>query len=554
MKYERLALTYQNLENEPGLIKKTEILTKLFLESKINETEMFIQLVAGRAWPMWSQKKLDFGKQLAITALSRVTGMNKRAILDAIKTEGDLGNAAEKLTINKGQETLFSKELDVKDVFSNLRKLSEQTGAGSVDKKIALVTELLSSAKPVEAKYIIRTVTEDLRIGVGDGVMKKAIAAAFDVDESSIERAQSVANDYAKVAKVARTDGEPGLLKLTLEANRPIKVMLAYKSESMSDALEKVGGKGAIEYKFDGFRVQIHKKKNTIRVFTRRLEDVTKQFPDIVEAAKRAINVDEAIIEGEAVGIKNKKFLPFQTVSRRIKRKYDIEKTMKEIPVVTFLFDIMLKNGENEIDKPFEKRRKILESIIDENESMRLTEQLITDDVDAGKKYYLDALAAGLEGVMVKNLSSPYKPGARVGHMLKLKPTMETLDLIVTGAEWGEGRRASWLGSFILGVQSEDGIKTIGKMATGLTDAEFLEITKTLKPLITSDDGKVVCVNPKVVFEVAYEEIQKSTKYESGYALRFPRLVRVREDKGIADADNVTRVELLYSTQRGKSN
>ncbi len=552
MRYQELAETYNELEEESSTLQKTEILSGLFRKASQDEIEMVALLINGRVFPNWSQKKLDFGKQLIIASLSRVTGRNKRAVLEEIKNEGDVGAAAESLLAKKNQATLTSKKLTVSDVFQNLRKLADVGGEGSVDKKTALVSELLSSASPLEAKYISRTVTEELRIGVGEGVTRKAIASAFEVKEKAVEKAYALVNDYALVAKVVKEKGEKGLGELGMELGRPIKVMLAYKSESMEEALEKVGGKAAIEEKFDGFRVQIHVSK-TITVFTRRLEDVTDQFPDIVEAAQKAVKEKKVILEGEAVGLKDGSFLPFQKVSRRIRRKYKIEEMAEKIPVTTFLFDIIYRNGENLLKKPFRERRKILEDVVEPAERMKVAEQLVTSDPEEGKKFYLDAVAKGLEGVMVKNLDSPYKPGSRVGHMLKLKPTMETLDLAVIGAEWGEGRRTSWLGSFILGVQTPDGLKPIGKMATGLTDSQFKEMTEKLKPLITSDTGKVVDVKPEVVVEVAYEEIQKSPNYESGYALRFPRMVRVREDKGVEEADDIERVERLYDTQKGKT-
>ncbi len=555
LRYSELANLYEQLERISSKHEKTAIIASFLRKVDAEDLDKVALLLLGKVFPPWSMEELGFGTQLMIRAIAIATGANEKQIENAYKETGDLGLAAERFVARKKQMTLFQQPLTVDKVIGNLRKVAKIEGEGSIDKKIALVAELLTSASPKEAKYIVRTVLEELRIGVAEGIIRDAISLAFNVPVDIVERAYNLTNDLGFVAKIAKEKGKEGLQSLKLEPGRPIKVMLAQKVESVKEALEKMGGKVAVEIKYDGARMQIHKKGDKITLFTRRLENVTRQFPDIVDMVKKGIKAEECIVEGEAVAIdENGKPRPFQTLSRRIKRKYDIEKMVKEIPVELNLFDIVYLNGKSLIDVPFEERRKILESIVELHGKLKLAEQLISDNVQEIEKFYKKALDMGHEGIMIKNLKAPYKPGSRVGYMVKLKPTMETLDLVIIGAEWGEGKRAHWLSSYLLACRDPDTGKylSIGKMGTGLTEDQFREMTERLKPLIIRSEGKFVEIKPSVVVEVAYEEIQKSPNYESGFALRFPRLVRVREDRGPEDIDTIYRVRKLYEEQFGK--
>ncbi|MCK4306582.1 MAG: ATP-dependent DNA ligase, partial [Candidatus Eisenbacteria sp.] len=316
-------------------------------------------------------------------------------------------------------------------------------------------------------------------------------------------------------------------------------------------------GKAAFEIKYDGMRIQIHKEGGKITIFTRRLDDVTKQFPEIVDYAKKCITAKNCLIEGEVVGINPQtgRPYPFQKLSRRIKRKYDIEEMAKKIPVEVNLFDIMYLEGETLIGVPFSERRKELEKIIKPVKGkFQLAEQVVTGDVKEAEKLFKKAIGMGHEGVMVKNLGAAYTPGSRVKHMYKVKPVQESLDLVIIGAIWGEGRRSKWLGSYILGAkdpETEEFIE-VGKVATGLTDENLQTLTDMLKPLITREHVNRVEIKPKLVVEVGYEEIQKSPTYESGFALRFPRVVNIREDKGPEDATTTEQIAKLFGSQRHK--
>jgi len=452
-----------------------------------------------------------------------------------------------------------------------------------------LVAELLTSAEPVQAKYLVRTVLEDMRIGLGEGTIRDSIVWAFFMEDAGIEYNEeknkveyakgrevfdkyavavqdgiNLTNDVAVVAITAKNGGIEALSKIKLHSGTPIKVMLYLKAKDIADAFKIVGKPAAIEYKYDGFRVQIHKKDGKISVFTRRLEDVTKQFPDVVKYVEEHIKADSFIIEGEAVGYdpSTKKYVAFQNVSQRIKRKYDIEQIAQKMPVEVNLFDIIQLGEKNLLNEPFTERRKLLESIMQNPVPLKivLAKQLITDDEEKARKMYEESLAAGNEGIMMKKLDGNYNPGARVGLGVKVKPVMDSLEVVIVGAEWGEGKRGAWLASFIIGVRDNDTgeILGIGRVGTGFKEKEeegvnFNQMTELLKPLVTKTAGRIVTVKPKIVIEVKYEEIQASPTYSSKYALRFPRFVKLREDRGVDDINSIQDVRELYSGQRGRN-
>jgi DNA ligase-1 len=583
MDYQKLVNVYQRLESTTKRLEKTHIISEFLRTVKVDDLPKVILLLQGKVFPNWDQSKIGVASKLILKAIGISTGIEKNKIETSWKRTGDLGKTAEELVVLKKQATLFSKDLSVTKVFNNLQKLATLEGQGTVEKKMQLIAELLTSAKPLEARYIVRTVLGELRVGVGEGSLRDAITWAFfakdigftydekendikieDREEynkyvGAVQKAYDLSNDFSSVAKVAKTKGLKGLASMQLQLNNPVKVMLAIKVKDIAEGFERVGKPAAVEYKYDGFRMQIHKGKQGINIFTRRLEDVTKQFPEVVEYVKKHVKGKEFIIDSEAVGYNPKtgKYLPFQNISQRIKRKYEIERMAKDFPVELNVFDVIYYEGKNLIKEEFGKRHELLWKIVDQvPRKIILAKSLITSDEKDVKKFYNESLKAGNEGIMFKALDAPYKPGARVGHMVKLKPTMETLDLVIVGADWGEGKRASWLSSFTIACIDEDGnFLEVGKVGTGIKEKEeegvsFEQLTKMLKPLITSSKGKGVKVKPKVVIEVRFEEIQKSPTYASGYALRFPRLVQIRDDRGPDDISTLDMVEDFYEGQK----
>ncbi|MBR9680261.1 MAG: ATP-dependent DNA ligase [Candidatus Altiarchaeota archaeon] len=548
MEYQLLAKTYSDLESTASMLAKKDILSIFLKNTPKQILKRISYLVTGQVFPSWSQKELNMAHGLAIQAISRVTGATREEITEVLKKEGDLGSVTAILLESRKQSTLFSEKLSFEKVYTSFEKISNSEGRGSVEKKISILSDLLSNASPIEAKYLVRTVLGQLRIGAGHGTIRDAIAQAFGVSKPLVEKAISVLNDLGEVSELA-TKGESALVDIKLVPSRPLKVMLYPKAETVGEALEKTGEISQAEYKYDGFRTQIHKLGKKVIIFTRRLEDVTHQFPDVVDAVLTSVKVNEAIYDSETVGVDKHGFIPFQKISQRIRRKYDIKKISKEIPVETHLFDILYLDGKNLIDEPLSTRLKLLEKSFTPSKNLKIVDHMQGNAKEL-EIFYQEALDKGAEGLMIKSLESSYKPGQRVGFGYKLKPKAESLDLIVVGAEWGEGKRANWLSSYILAARNANTneLQEMGRMATGMTEIQLEELTQELKKLVIKD-GKIVKIKPKIVMEVAYQEIQKSTKYASGFALRFPRLIRVRDDRGVDDIDTVSRIKFLYQNQ-----
>ena len=557
MEYKILCEYYEKLEKESSKIQKTKILAKLFSQCSTEDLEKVVFLVQGIVYPKYTQLELGIATQLMIKAMSRAYGVYEEKIEEEFAKIGDLGLVAEKLSKNKKQSTLFKKLLTVEKVYDDLRKLPLFSGEGSQEKKIMTIYHLLILAEPIEAKYLVRTILGELRIGVAEGIIRDAIVEAFlplkDEAVDAVDYAWSILSDFSVVAKIAKEKGIEGLKSVKIEVGRPIQVMLGEKAESIEEVVNEYG-EVAAEWKYDGMRTIIMKKEDKIWLFTRRQEDVTKQFPDLIELCKRGIKANECVIEGETIAIDPKNNIPmaFQVLSQRIHRKYDIEKMVEKIPIQIHLFDIVYLNGEMLISIPLIERRKILESVVNVIPGkFELAKQVITKDVKIIEEFYNEALKAKQEGIMLKVLNSPYRFGRHVGGWYKIKPTMESLDLVIVGATWGEGSRANWLTSFELAVRDPDtgNFLRCGMMSTGLTEEEYEVMTELLKPLIIYEKGKEVKVKPKIVIEVKYQEIQKSPNYESGYALRFPAFVRLRDDKGPEEADTIDRLVELYKSQ-----
>ena len=547
MQFSQLAGLYEQLDSTTKKLEKRDILADFYKKCPDSELYQAVLLSMATVFPRGDQE-LGIADGMIKRVIQRVTGSSEKDVIDKFRSTGDLGLAVEKLIEKRKQRALAKRELTIDHVFDNLRRLPEITGKGSQDKKITLIAELLSAASPKEARYIVRTCIGQMRIGVAAGIVRDAIAKAFDKNPKDIEHMYNLVGDYGHVAE--RT--KKGKMKVEIELFKPINVMLADRGGDDIKAAVESFENPAIETKYDGFRVVIHKSGGEIKIFSRRLEDVTKQFPDIVAWSKQ-LAAKECIVDGEAIAIKDGKTLPFQQLSRRIQRKYEIEKMVAEIPVQVNLFDLIYLDGRSYMQEPLKDRWSALKKIIKNSKNLRLAEHIETKNVKEAETFYKAALSVGQEGVIVKNMDAHYQPGRRVGYWLKVKPILEPLDLVVVGAEWGEGKRAKWLSSVILAARKGNKLISTGRMASGFTEEQLEQLTKTLKPLITGEEGKIVSVKPQVVIEIGYEEIQKSPKYESGYALRFPRLLRIRTDeKRPEDADTVATIEKLFRMQRGR--
>ncbi len=552
MRYAELAGLYAKLEKTTLKTLKTRLVSDFLKRTPDELLNVVPYLVLGKVFPDWDERELGVGEKLLMKAVSTATGISEREIENSVKDTGDLGESIALALKTKKQRSFFSQPLTIKRVYETFVKVAEVSGSGSQEKKLKYLANIFMDAEPMEGKYLARTVLGTMRTGVAEGLMRDAIASAFGVNAELVERAYMLTSDFGYVARTAKERGDEGLAGVEIQVGKPIRPMLAQVAANVKEALGEMGGKAAFEIKYDGARVQVHKDGDRVTIYSRRLENVTKSIPDTVEAVKEAIKANTAIVEGELVAVgEGGRPRPFQYVLRRFRRKYNIEEMVKRIPLELNLFDVLYVDGKGTIDLHFAERRKVLESTVRENGSVKLAKQLITDDADEAEGFYREALELGHEGLMAKRLDSAYEPGNRGKKWLKIKPTMEDLDLVITGGEWGEGRRAHVLGSFLIAAYDpEQGrFLPVGKVGSGFTDEDLAEFTRMLKPLIVREEGKYVEIEPKVVIEVTYQEIQRSPKYESGFALRFPRYVALREDKSPEEADTLERIAQLYDLQ-----
>ena len=546
------------LEKIESTRKRTEItsLVAEFLKSlELDEVEPAVSLILGRAFPKWSQKTLEVSGATLMENLKRATNVDWTGFSDEFSKTGDIGSAAmavfEKSKV-KRQAVLFQEPLTILQVRRSMEAISDATGSGSREKKERLMTVLFSQAQPLEAKYLVKVFIGEMRTGLHEGLLALAVAKAFNVPPSAVQRASMALGDLGEVAAFAKTGGAKSLSQVAFKIFRPVQLMLAQVADDVAEAVEEHGGETAFEYKYDGARVQIHKLGNEVQIFSRRLTNVTQSLPEIVEAVKCNVASVEAIFEGEVVAVDSAGVpIPFQHLMRRFKRVHDVKGTAEKIPVRLYLFDILYLDGKSLITLPYVERRKILSENTGE---IPLTTQIITGNREEAEKFLNAALDAGHEGLMAKKLDSPYMPGKREKRWFKIKPVLEPLDLVITAAEWGYGRRHNWLSDYYLAARdSETGeFLTVGKTFKGLTDAEIIEMTQRLKKLSVMERRHRVEVLPRIVVQVAYNEIQMSPKYKSQMALRFARITRVRPDKGPGEADTIQRVRAIYEQQFAK--
>jgi len=545
-------------EKLEGMKKRTLMISLVsdFLKTlELGEVEPAVSMILGRALPKYSEHTLEVSWATLSEIIRRITGVDWKVFTDAFSKTGDIGAAAKIVFESSGvkrQLSLFEKVLTINDVRKSFEAIAEAVGPGSREKKERLLEALLSAASPLEAKYLVKIIIGEMRTGFHEGLMEQAVSEAFHVPLDAVQRASMVLGDIGAVAAIVKTEGKEGLSKVGFKVLRPVKLMLAQMANDVAEALKEHGGKTALEYKLDGARVQIHKKGGNVKIFSRRLTDVTESLPEVVETVKRNIKAESAILEGEVIAVDGEGHpLPFQHLMRRFKRVHEIEDAASTIPVKLFLFDILYLNGQSLITLPYLQRRQILEEYAGE---IPLTKQIMTDSVEEAERFLKEAIDAGHEGLMAKKIDSDYVPGIRGKRWLKIKPTLPPLDLVIVAAEYGYGKRHKWLSDYYLAARdAETGeLLTVGKTFKGLTDAEIVEMTKRLKELTVKEEPRRVLVVPKIVVEVAYNEIQKSPKYKCGMALRFARITRIRDDKTPEEADTIQRVREIYASQFSK--
>ncbi|MFA9435580.1 MAG: ATP-dependent DNA ligase [Candidatus Bathyarchaeota archaeon] len=515
--FKELATLCKKLEVTTKRKEKTKLISEFLHKLDESEIKPAILLIIGSVLPETDNRSLDVGWRTIKRVMDR-----------------------------KGQTTLFRRDLSIHDVYDTLIEVADSEGPGSRNNKVRLIERLFSDADPVEAEILVRIIFREMRIGVNEGMMMEALAETVGVQGGLIRRALMMTGDIGKVAEEAVVRGEGGLMGLEATLFVPLKPMQANTAETPEAVIQDYGGKTAFEYKYDGARIQIHGKAGEVRVFSRRLTDVTASLPDVTSIVSSFGIKRDFILEGEVVAIGSRgKPLPFQDLMRRFGRVKDVEEMVRKIPLRLHLFDVLYLGNGLLIDEPYQKRWSELEKLVPQE---YLVKRIITDNPADATEFMEQALEEGHEGLMAKRLDSPYSPSKRGKLWYKLK-SVETLDVVVVAADWGSGRRRGWLSNYHLGVWDGDEYLVIGKTFKGLTDEEFRWMTERLQSLRERETGHTVHVRPGLVVEVAFNEIQKSPHYKSGYALRFARVKRIRTDKSPDEADTHQRVHELYEKQ-----
>lgn len=551
--YQKLVDVYEEISENSARLTKIDIISNFLKEIQKTDPKItydVVLLLQGKIFPPWSEEEMGISTQLIIKTLSKLSGENTKKIEDKLAQLGDIGEVAEQIVANNKQMTFFSIPLTVKKVIDNLRKTCQITGSNSQNKKLNLILELYTSSSASEAKYITRTITERLRIGVGEGTMVDAIAKAYGIDKQVVDRAYMLSNDLGEVAKRALIS-EEDVKKITITPGKPIKPMLAQLSEGIKESICEIGHVIA-ETKYDGIRIQIHHVNGKTTMYTRQLENVTEALPEVVEYLDEAMPDEDYIIEGEIIATRDNKPISFQYILQRVKRKYDIERMRNEIPLKLFVFD-MLYYRRPMAEEMLIERREMLEEVLKETKKVELSNMCVVSSENYQKAIDLFnwSVENNHEGIMLKNANSAYSPGKRGKNMLKYKPVRETLDCVITGATYGKGKRAKFFGSYELSLYDHGTgeYKTLVHAATGLDDETLESLTKRMEQYVTHREETNVTIEPKVILEVAYSEIVESNEYETGYSLRFPAIKGVRDDLRLDEVDSTDKLMHMLKLQ-----
>jgi len=550
--FKALADLCEELEVTTKRLHMIDLVSEFLNDLEAEEIEPAVSMILGRPFPRWSQQTLDVSWTTLTEIIKRIAKADWKVFMEAFGKTGDVGSATkilfESSKVGK-QSTLFERKLTILEVRRSFEAIAETAGSGSKEKKERLTESLLSLASSLETKYLIKIFIGEMRTGFYEGLMEQAVSKAFLIPLETVQKASMTMGDVGEVAALAKTEGKEELLKIGFRVFRPVKLMLAQTASDVAEALKEHGGETAFEHKLDGARVQIHKRESDVRIFSRRLTDVTLSLPEIVQIVRTNVKAEEAILEGEVIAVDSRGYpVPFQHLMRRFKRVHAIQDMIKKVPVKLYVFDVLYLDGESLISLPYTRRRQIL---ADHAGEVRLARQLVTGKMERAERFLKEAMSAGHEGLVAKKLDSEYMPGVRGKRWLKIKPVLEPLDLVIVAAEYGYGRRYEWLSDYYLAARDiETGeFLMVGKTFKGLTDVEIIEMTKRLKELTIKEEGRRVIVVPKIVVEVLYNEIQKSPKYKCGMALRFARISRIREDKSVEEADTVSKVREIYERQ-----
>ncbi|MCX8189310.1 MAG: ATP-dependent DNA ligase [Nitrososphaeria archaeon] len=523
---------------------KIEIVSEYLKRLGDEDLKIACNLFSGQIFPPWENIELQVGYSTLLDILKEVSGLNDNTLREIIIKHGDLGEASEEILKRRVIKPLIEEKYDLSQIYSQLRKVAETTGKGSFLEKKRILTGIYLSLTPLEAKYFTKVLTGEMRIGLVSGLIIESISEAFTRRFDEVNEAFLLINDVGETAVLAKYGR---LSEAKLELLHPTNFMLAESMQS-AEEVEKYFRKELVcEFKLDGVRVQCHKKGEIVRIFSRRGNEVSKQFPEIVEDLLKIDN--NFIFDGEIIAFKNERPLPFSKLQQRLQRKYVDEQLIEEIPLVLFVYDILYFDNEPVYKRILVERKKIIEKIkfVGRIKSLEYTFVLKKEEIE---KRFQESVGLGYEGLMLKDPSSFYTVGKRGKYWIKLKRELDTIDAVIVAAERGHGKRAEIFSDYVFSIWDNNVLKIIGKAYSGLTDKELLEMNERLRELTVKDEGWRLIVRPEIVIEVAFNGIQKSSRHESGFALRFPRIKRIRDDKSIEEADTIEKVKAIYERQK----
>lgn len=583
MRYAVIAEAYEKIEATTKRLEMTDLLVNLLKNTPKEIINKVVYLTQGKIYPDFVNLEIGVAEKLAIKALARASGRKESEIEEDVKKTGDIGETAKNFMADKRQVTFFQQSPTVQRVYETLDKMAKTSGSGAIDLKIAFLAGILADATPKEAKYIMRTVTGNLRLGIADMTVLDALAIAYGGGKENrgyLERAYNVSSDLGRIAKMVAEKGLEGVKKFEISIGEPIRAMLCERLSSPAEILEKLGGKCIAEYKYDGERIQAHKKGDEIILFSRRLENISNQYPDAIGLVKTFVKAKNAILEAECVATDpdTGEMRPFQELMHR-RRKYGIQKAMEEYPVSLFMFDVLYVDGKDLTVKPYPIRRRALEEAIVESDRVKTAKCIVIDNVEEMEKFLLEAIENGCEGLVCKSITkdSVYQAGARGWLWIKYKrdyksEMTDTVDLVVVGAFHGRGRRAGTYGALLLAAYNpeKDAFQTVTKCGTGFTDEDLAGLPRMLqkhkiahkhlrvRSMINAD----VWFEPAVVIEILGAETTLSPVHMcamdvirrgSGLAIRFPRFTgNYRLDKSAEDATTSVEIVGMYRNQLKK--
>ena len=579
MEFSILADSFYKMESTKKRLELTQFLVELFEKTPNEVISKIVYLIQGKLRPDFEGIELGVAEKLAIRSISKSSGIPIKRIEDEYRKGGDLGHAASVILEQKTQTTFLVEDITVERVYETLFKIAKLEGSRSQDMKMKYISSLLNDANPLEASYILKILLGTLRLGIAENTVMDALAIAFSGDKNNrkiLQHAYNVSSDLGKVAETIVTKGIEGIEKFEIILFNPIRPMLADRVKSEKEAIERMGNQFAVEYKLDGERVQLHIEGEKVVLFSRSLENISSYYPDIIEKIPKTIQVDNIILEAEAVAMNENtgEFLPFQELMHR-RRKYKIEKAVTQYPITVNLFDILYYNGKSCLELSYKERREKLEKSVKENDFVKYIPMNIVKDENEIEDFMENSINAGSEGLMLKMLDKPYQAGSRGSYWLKLKREYQnelgdSLDLVVIGGFFGKGRRTGNYGTLLLATynEDEDTFPSICKVGTGFSDESLDQLYQILHPKVTikknpriiSEMEADVWFEPEVVIEVVASEITLSPIHKAakdvirkgaGLALRFPKFTgKIRVEKAVEDASTNEEVITLYKGQK----